>query len=531
MTEAPVETLDLRQLVPPGRWVVLLLLTVVSGFATWAAFPPYELSGLAWVAPALLMLALSQVPPRQGFLLGWLYGTILMGGIVSFVAPYGALPWSALALAMGLFYGLFGLVGSALRTTPPLCRAVALAAAWYLVEFLRGHCGSLSLTFGDLAYSQSANLPFVQLASLCGHYGLSFTMALLSAGVSCMLSAMLPLTWLRPAVAGQAGAASLKRFNRDAGRVALACFLLMIVLYTWGRFTAEMGRTRCAEATAPPPVRVAVVQGEATTTAADRAEDTVDRYVRLSEGQPADLIVWPETAIVGPLNRFPFRQRQVGELARRKQAHMLIGAQERERDRIYNSAYFIRPDGAIAGTYRKMDLVMFGEYVPGRERFPFLKRYPIRPFDFTAGRMRALFAAPEYTLSPLICFEGIFPEQTRRICRLGAQLVVIITSDAWAIGDNEVRIHSAVGPFRAVEARKYLVRAASIGRSAIYDPYGNALAEVPCYQNGVATAVVRRVDALSVYHFWGDWPLLVVSLVALAYALSQAKRGTFIIQT
>ncbi len=61
--------------------------------------------------------------------------------------------------------------------------------------------------------------------------------------------------------------------------------------------------------------------------------------------------------------------------------------------------------------------------------------------------------------------------------------------------------------------------------------YGNTLAEVPCYQNGAVTAVVRRVDALSVYHFWGDWPLLVLSLVALAYALSQAKRGTFIIQT
>jgi len=526
LTETPTAMLDLRMLVPPRRGLVLLLLTVVAALATWAAFPPLELTGLAWVAPALLMLVLSQVPPRRGFLYGWLFGAIFMGGIASFVAPYGALPWVLLAGVMGLFYGLFGLAAAAVRMAPPLARAPALAGAWFLVEFLRGHVGSLSLTFGDLAYSQAVNLPLIQPASLCGHYGVSFLMALLSAGVSCLLVALLPLTWLRPA--DGAAVNSLRRFNRDAGRVALLCFALVIAVYAWGRFAGEAGGKRLQQAASPPGVRVAVAQAEGAPLLGGGGTDAVfDEYARLSAGQPADLIVWPETAIATPLNLNPTRQQQVAELARKTHAHLLVGAIETERGRIYNSAYFIRPDGVAAGTYRKMDLVMFGEYVPGRQRFPFLKRYPIRPFDFTAGRERVLFKAPGYALAPLICFEGISPQQTREVCRLGAQLVVIMTSDAWAQGPNEVRIHSAAGAFRAIEARKYVVRAASIGRSAIYDPYGNTLAEVPCHTNGAAVATVRPLGGLSVYHFWGDWPLAALCVLAFAAGLLRARRGTY----
>jgi apolipoprotein N-acyltransferase len=271
-----------------------------------------------------------------------------------------------------------------------------------------------------------------------------------------------------------------------------------------------------------------VAQAEGAPLPGGRHSDAIfGEYVRLSTQHPADLIVWPETAINAPLNLDPLRQQQLAELARKQNAHLLIGAGESERGRTYNSAYFIKPDGSIAGTYRKMDLVMFGEYVPGRQRFPFLKRYPIRPFDYTSGGGRVLFKAQDYTLSPLICFEAIFPAQTREVCRLGAQLVVIITSDAWAKDPNEVRIHSAVGPFRAIEARKYVVRAASIGRSAIYDPYGNTLAEVPFHENGVASAIVRPLGGLSTYHFWGDWPLAALSVLLFIVGLLRARRGSF----
>jgi apolipoprotein N-acyltransferase len=210
-------------------------------------------------------------------------------------------------------------------------------------------------------------------------------------------------------------------------------------------------------------------------------------------------------------------------------ADMVVGAAESRLPHTFNSAYFFRSDGAVAGTYRKMDLVMFGEYVPGRRRFPFLKRYPIRPFDFTAGRERELFAADACPLAPLICFEGIFPAPTRQVCRMGAQLIVIITSDVWSRGSNEVELHSPTAAFRAIEARKCLVRAASVGESAVYDPYGRTLASVPPWQNGVAAATVAPLGGLSFYHRYGDWPLLGASVVLLLAGLVKARRGSFVV--
>ena len=58
------------------------------------------------------------------------------------------------------------------------------------MEFLRGHVGSLSLTFGDLAYSQHEQLGLIQAASVVGHYGVGFLMALLQAGVAASCRAL-----------------------------------------------------------------------------------------------------------------------------------------------------------------------------------------------------------------------------------------------------------------------------------------------------------------------------------------------------
>lgn len=523
MSDDRTGTLDLQTLVPPGRRWVLVALTLVAAAGTLAAFPPLNLTGLAWVAPALLMLSLSQVPWRLGFLHGWLFGSIFAAGIVSFILPFGALPWIVLSLVIGLFYGLFGIAASLLRTAHPVWRVPALAGAWFLMEFARGHVGSLSLTFGHLAYSQVENLPLIQLASIFGAYGVSFVMALLAAAVSCFLMAILPLTWLRPP--------DLRLFNKQAGRVALLCFMFVIATYGWGRWLDVQSRPRLREALAQQSVRVSVVQAEGASHGARRGSDaTLEEYRRLSLQQPADLVVWPETAIAGPLNFDEHSQRKVGEVARQLKAHMLVGGGEEASGRTYNSAYFFQPDGQILGTYRKMDLVMFGEYVPGRDALPFLKRYPIRRFDYTAGSERRVFTADGYDLAPLICFEGIFPDQTREVSRLGADLITIITSDAWAPGKNEVRIHSATAPLRAVEARKYVIRAASVGRSAIYDPYGNAVAQVPFFENGVASAAVSPMRGLSIYHRWGDWPLLVASLTLLLLGLLQSRRGHVIVQ-
>jgi apolipoprotein N-acyltransferase len=494
---------------PSGRGRALLALTGLSGLAVWLAFPPAGIGVLAWVGLVPLFLVLSQVSPLRGLLHGLLFGAIVMGAINAFVARLGVLPWAALTLVLALYYGVFGLVASLIcRRAQPTVRVPAVAGAWALLEVIRGSAGPLAFTFGDLAYSQHAQLPIAQLATLAGHYGVSFLVALLNAGLATVLLAMFPRTWWRP------GSPAL--FNRMAGRMALACYGTVFLVFIWGSLTMRVGQgLERQRSQTGPTLTVAAVQGsvpggdEVTNAQVRACARTYDSLSRLPE--PADLIVWPETAIPTSLNTDPPNRKVVAGVARRERAHLLVGGVEEEGPRIYNAAFLVRPDGAFVGTYRKQDLVMFGEYVPFRHQLKLLRRYPIRLLDFTPGTERKLFPVKDWQIAPLICYEGIFPGPTRQVARLGADIIAIITSDVWAADSAEPWHNSITAPFRAIESRRYVVRAATNGLTAILDPYGEALAEVGYGVRGVAEARIPRVERRpSTYQRFGDAPLVLL---------------------
>ncbi|MEN6305257.1 MAG: apolipoprotein N-acyltransferase [Armatimonadia bacterium] len=503
---------------PASRSYILTGFVVAAALAALAAFPPTQVSGLGWFALLPLILALTQMPPRRAFWHGCLFGLIYMAGIMSFVGKYGFAPWLALAAAMALLYGVFGLVTSLLGTAWPLPRVFGIAAAWTLVEMARGHAGSIAFTFGDLAYSQYLQLPFIQIAGFFGHYGVGFLMALLAAGMATTGLAMLPSTWHRPG--------PLPLFNKHAGRVGVLCFMLVFANYFYGLYLLTVVERGPKE---QPQIKVAAIQALGAPAPAGEhysTQEALDAYMAESrKATGADLIVWPETAIVQPINLDKSLLRQVQGLARNQKANLLIGTGEESDDCIFNSAWYIRPDGQVGGIYHKMDLVVFGEYVPFRDKCKFFERYPIRDFDYTAGSSRRVFDTGRYRFAPLICFEGIFPSPSREVAWLGADLIVILTSDEWARNTNEVKHHSNMDVFRAIESRKYVVRAATNGRSAIFDPYGQVLAKTGLYQNGSAVASITPRPKLSPYHRWGDWPLLFYCLFALFMGLRLRRRG------
>lgn len=501
---------------PAVRWA----LVIASALATFAAFPPLDMGSLAWVSLVPLLLVLGQVGPKRGFLCGWVFGGLFIAGTMAYVSKFGLAPWLLLAVVLGLFYGLFGLLASVLRThTSPLWRVLGIAAAWTLLEMARGNAGPLALTFGDLAYSQYLQTPLIQPASIIGHYGISFLMALLNAGIATVLLAMLPYTWWRP---GHEAA-----FNRLAGRVGVACLLIAIMNFFAGRVILWQGANHLRQALPVHGVTVAAVQGEGAYAGQQTDTETALQWY-LTESRHAagaNLIVWPETAINEPLNLDPSTEAQVKKLAQSRRANLLVGAIEDQEGKIYNSAYFYGPEGEARGSYRKIDLVMFGEFVPYRDKTSLFDRYPIRSFDYSPGDSRKVFDAGTFRFAPLICFEGIFPGPTREVVRAGAQVLVLITSDAWALHTFELQQHSNSDVFRAVEARRPLLRAATHGRSLIYDQYGNTLSMVDYYRNGVAQAKVLPSDDLTVYERYGDMPLLVLCILYLLVALHGAGRS------
>jgi len=124
-----------------------------------------------------------------------------------------------------------------------------------------------------------------------------------------------------------------------------------------------------------------------------------------------------------------------------------------------------------------------------------------------------------------ICHEVLFPDLSARAVGAGAALLVNVSNDGWLDGGSGVasRQHFAMAAFRAVETRRYLVRAATTGVSGAIDPYGRVVASLGPGETGVVTASAAGRSALTPYVRLGD----AFAFACAAAALSAlAARGT-----
>lgn len=519
---------------PPSPWL-LAGLALLSGGLLALCFPPFGLYPLAWVALVPLFAALARAHrPRQGAWLGFLTGLVFFGLLHRYLLMYGVLPTVLVAAFQALPVVLFGWVGVRVSRGPGALRqAAGLAGAWVLAEWLRGNLGGLSLTMGQLGYSQQPALPLLQTASVAGALGISFLLALVNAALA---GALFPTD------------------RRLRGRWATAGLVGLLVATAWGWGTLVLRQPLPAGST----LRVGVVQPNVflhTPVTLEDAQESLKQYPRYTGllmapyGSPEaahpdrpQLVVWPETALPVTLNQEPAFEEAARETARRHRIWLLMGALEVQppaeiyasdpneyrrqvarrpwwqseeayltQSRLYNTAWLFDPEGKLRGTYSKMDLVPFGEYVPFRDRLPLLDRYPVRDFDFMPGTERNLLSVEAINCGALICFEAILPQGSREVARSGAGFLAFLTSDAWAGPSHEVLVHSQTAPLRAVETGRWVVRAASIGRSAIISPRGKIVDQVKPLRSGVGHGEIAALTGLTPYVRYGDTPLLVVS--------------------
>ena len=102
-------------------------------------------------------------------------------------------------------------------------------------------------------------------------------------------------------------------------------------------------------------------------------------------------------------------------------------------------------------------------------------------------------------------------------------LLVNLTNDAWFGDSFGALLHFRMAQFRAIEHRRYLVRATNTGVSGVVDPVGR-----PVFESGVETsesirATVGMMDGRTVYAAIGDWPGW-VSLLGCMFLLARPRE-------
>lgn len=486
------------------------LLAAAGGVALALAFPGTDWSGAAWVALAPPIAQALRHRPRAALALGWLSGFVFFLVLLRWLnftfTVYSSIPWplvwmptALLSAYCGLYVGLF--TGALSWIAARRSAAAALAAApfvWVAAEWVRGWLMG-GFPWGSLGYSQHRQLALIQVAELGGVYAVSFLLIAVNAALAAAVT-------LAP--------------RRAAAALGVAGLLVGGSL--------AFGHVRLGELGAPArTASIAVVQPSieqplkwdpefAGTTLAILFDLT-----RQAAAARPELIVWPETSLPTMLRRDPVLTDALRRLSREAGAPLLVGsvdADEASPPKLRNTAFLLDERG-IVGRYDKIQLVPFGEYVPLSRLIGFVRGWAEFIAELEPGSRSVVFSGPPAPFGTVICYEGIFPALVRRFAKDGARFMVNMTNDGWFGRTAGPLQHLAMYPFRAVEHRVSVVRAANTGISAVIAPSGAIVHSMPLFARGTFEHRVPLSTRQTLYTRFGDW------LVYLSTAVSALVLG------
>lgn len=296
---------------------------------------------------------------------------------------------------------------------------------------------------------------------------------------------------------------------------------VVVLVWTYGILRiAEVDRTLAAA----PALRIGIVQGNlGVHEKGNEAERDHRRYLEqtreLLAGGDLDLIVWPETVYTRGLRRpLPLS----GQLIREElTVPLLFGASsvrtETGRRLKYNSAMLIGADGVIRDVYDKNLLIPFTEYVPFADFAPTLAARLADASHFAAATDTPALRLGPWRIATPICYEAVRPAFVRRMVRTAKpHLIVELANDAWFGDSQEPWLHLAMAELRAIEHRRYVVRATNSGISAVIDGTGREVIRGGVVRRENLRATVKMLDGTTFYTIAGDWPGWVAAALALA---------------
>jgi apolipoprotein N-acyltransferase len=492
-------------------------MAVLSGTLTWLANPPADVGPLAFVALVPLLWSLRGARARRGALLGFAYGLVYFGLLLNWLLLFGVVAELPLVLSQAAATALFGaLAPSLMRSDRPIRTALAMAASWTAVDWVRSSWPLGGFTWGGLGYTQHGDGLLLPLASVAGVWGVTFVVVLvngLALGVGERLRS--------------ARGPSLRRAVAPAGLAALA--IAAVVLPA---LIPQPGATG-------PRLDVAVVQGNVPRSlASDRllqtatvAQNHIDLNRRLIP-DPPDLAVWPENAL--PTD--PAIDARLGAAVSSSisdvGAPTLVGAiAPAGGGRFYNQVLLYSGTGRVQGRYTKIHLVPWGEYVPWRWLFAWTERYRRGNADLVAGHTIRLFHVDGAAVGTPICFENTFPDLFRRFVHAGATVMVVATNDSSFLESVASREHVIMSQLRAVENGRWIVQAAISGESAVVDPSGRIVAHTGLFEPAILRYRVPTSDATTLYTRLGDWlpragGLWIGAILLLRVIRRRRGRGT-----
>ena len=471
-------------------FAALLLLACFSGLLVASPFAPLEWSPLALIALAPWLYLMESAGGKWAVLLPWfsvaVFFLALLYWIPRVMVVFGGLSWGIsvplyvlLCFALALFYLPAIIAFLFIRAMHPRFAYLLFPFGWVTCDLMRNFWMVNGFPWGGLGYSQIDRL-WAQTADLGGIYLVTFVVVAVNGAVT--------YAWVHRSVWAPVSAA-------------------VVLLGVAGAY----GLWRATEPAPPSNLTVGVVQP------AVELNPPTDAYLRQmhlveipamtrqAASQGARLIVLPEVPSEFDYYRDSVFEETYNRLAaQHRVALMLNNTTRKGGGEYYNSMVFLGPDGTARGRYDKIHLVPFGEYVPASGLLSFVSPLVREVSSFSRGGDIVVVDLGGVRVGGFICYEAVFPELVRQFPASGAEVLVNITNDAWYGPTAAAAQHFQMARMRAVETRRFLVRAANSGISAVIEPTGTVKGRLNIFEKGTLVVGVRPLQGLTFYVRHGD---------------------------
>jgi apolipoprotein N-acyltransferase len=523
------------------RWA--LPLALASGLLLAVAFPPFGVWPLAFLSPALLVVALSGRSLRGAFTVGLVFGLAFFIVLLVWVVNLAWFAWVALAIASALIFAVFAVAQRLLlnlRYWP-----LAVAGWWVAAEAFRDRWPWGGFPWGRLAMSQ-AGIPTQGWAAIAGPPALTFMVALVGATLGWLL--LSAFGWDFPRTS------RITRFTRGTGRrrrllapaLALAGAAALALLPGALPLDPVPGGAKTAE--------VAAIQGNVPRERGSLAEqlnndsvvtlnhvtatDNLAARVAAGKAPKPDLVIWPENSTdIDPM-LYPPVYEEVASAASTIGSPILVGAVLQNPER--NAGVLWLPGKGPTTSYVKRRLVPFGEYLPFRSLISKITSLAqLLPTDFVPGDKTVVFSVGQVKLGDVICYEVGFDDLVRSEVQAGANLLSMQSNDATfervgpATAESGQQLEMA--RIRAVEFDRAVVVASTTGYSAIVAPDGKLITSSGVWTQAELEARVPLLTSDTLAERAGagpEWAIVAATALAFLFAAAQAaaaarrRRGT-----
>jgi apolipoprotein N-acyltransferase len=471
-----------------------VLFLIISAFIFAIAFPSFINIHGFWIFAFVGLIPMFAVIHNTKWYLTPIYG-FLYGFVFYLIFNYWLKAFHPLAILIVpiikggellIAFPLFKLIDSAFKKRGYIINAILYVAYTYVSQnWFAGY------PYGIIGYAPYKFIPFIQIASITGVWGINFVMVLPQILFGIYLGDFI-LNKAKP----------FKSFIKEYFIDLIIYVALFVAILIFGFVSMHKW-----DNTEPQDYwRVASVQHSSDTWEGGyltykRNFNNLRLYSLESLRENPDIVIWSETAFVPSVawhEKYPSDEetsKLVDEFVNfgyELNVPLLTGNPEGVIDDVtkpaildngewnrkdYNTVIYFS-NGKIQNTYRKQHLVPFTEHFPYQKQMPHLYAL-LEANDYhwwEKGDDPVVFTADRgITFSTPICFEDVFGEISADFVKNGANVLVNMTNDGWADSVTSEMQHAAIGVFRSIENRKSTIRSTNSGITCRIDTVGRMI--------------------------------------------------------